>query len=312
MGDLEPSDDKLPRTLRHKPMAWLGVIRPLHKGEEFPLPLWQAFFSARLGSPIPSIVATHITTCACKRFQIDAFGDHICTCQSHSGSTRAHDWAVSQLANLFRTTHRVKDSGITTSKGQRRGDIEILEYLADAAGHRSIVTDLRITHDRHGSSAQPHLNGRLCYTDPRKVDQVLEDGAREKIREYRADYANNRGISFLPMVASTSGRVHSELARLLFLQAHRETTKYFEAHGRQLAQTTRMDSFHYKRATFYNAIKSKVGLVLAKAAALRITLNLDGAPIPARAYTHPSHNNNSRLISTALSHHIPLPHAHST
>ena len=23
-------------------MAWLGVIRPLHKGEEFPLPLWQA------------------------------------------------------------------------------------------------------------------------------------------------------------------------------------------------------------------------------------------------------------------------------
>ena len=88
------------------------------------------------------------------------------------------------------------------------------------------------------------------------------------------------------MVASTSGRVHSELARLLFLQAHRETTKYFEAHGRQLAQTNNLDTFHFKRAAFYNGIKSKVGLVLAKAAALRITLNLDGAPIPSRAYTH--------------------------
>ena len=138
------------------------------------------------------------------------------------------------------------------------------------------VTDLRLTHDRHGSSDQPQLNGRLRYPDPQKVDQVLEDGAIEKICEYRADYANNRGISFMPMVASTSGRVHSELARLLFLQAHRETTKYFEAHGRQLAQNTHLDTFHFKRATFYNAIKSNVGLVLAKAAALRITLNLDG------------------------------------
>ena len=102
----------------------------------------------------------------------------------------------------------------------------------------------------------------------------------------------------MPMVASTSGRVHSELARLLFLQAHRETTKYFEAHGRQLAQNTHLDTFHFKRATLYNGMKSKVGLVLAKAAALCITLNLDGAPMPSRAYTHPSHNNNSRLIST--------------
>ena len=91
---------------------------------------------------------------------------------------------------------------------------------------------------------------------------MLEDGAREKIREYRADYANNRGIPFMPMVVSTSGRVHSELARLLFLQAHRETTKYFEAHGRQLAQNTHSDSFHFKRAAFYNAIKSKVGLAV--------------------------------------------------
>ena len=81
---------------------------------------------------------------------------------------------------------------------------------------------------------------------------------------------------------------------------------------RQLAQNTHLDTFHFKRAAFYNGIKSKVGLVLAKAAPFRITLNLDGAPIPSRACTHLSHNNNSRLISTALSHHVPLPHAHST
>ena len=84
----------------------------------------------------------------------------------------------------------------------------------------------------------------------------------------------------------------------------------------QLIKSIKNQSINYKRATFYNAIKSNVGLVLAKAAALRITLNLDGAPIPARTYAHPSHNTmihtNSRLISTALSHHVPLPQAHST
>ena len=63
---------------------------------------------------------------------------------------------------------------------------------------------------------------------------------------------------------------------------------------------------------FYNDIKSKVGLVLAKAAALPITLNLDGAPIPSRAYTHTTHSTNSRLISTALYHYISLPQARST
>ena len=83
----------------------------------------------------------------------------------------------------------MKDSGITTRKGQRKGDIEMLEYISDAAGPRTLVTDLRLTHDRQASSDQLQLNGRLRYPDPQKVDQVLEDGAREKNRDYRADYS---------------------------------------------------------------------------------------------------------------------------
>ena len=58
--------------------------------------------------------------------------------------------------------------------------------------------------------------------------------------------------------------------------------------------------FGNKRAALYNGIKCRVGLVLAQAAALRIHLNLDGAPISSRAFTHPTHRTNSFLISTAL------------
>jgi hypothetical protein len=56
---------------------------------------------------------------------------------------------------------------------------------------------------------------------------------------YRADY-NNRpptAVSYMSAIASTSVRLHSEFVRLLFLQDHRETDRFFAASGVQLAQT---------------------------------------------------------------------------
>jgi hypothetical protein len=45
--------------------------------------------------------------CGCRKFQLDTLGDHLCTCTPHSGAKKAHDWAVDQFADLFRTTHKV-------------------------------------------------------------------------------------------------------------------------------------------------------------------------------------------------------------
>jgi hypothetical protein len=50
-------------------------------------------------------------------------------------------------------------------------------------------------------------------------------------------------------IPSTSGRLHSEFVRLLFLQAHRETDRFSAASGVQSAQTT-SDMFHLRRAAF--------------------------------------------------------------
>jgi hypothetical protein len=50
----------------------------------------------------------------------------------------------------------------------------------------------------------------------------------------------------MPAVASTSGRLHSEFVRLLFLQAHRETDRFFAASRVQLAQHDR-DQFQFRR-----------------------------------------------------------------
>ena len=145
---------------------------------------------------------------------------------------------------------------------------------------------------------------------PNDIHRSLNEAAADKIRKYRADYNNNppSSVAFMPIMASTSGRLHSEFVRLLFLQAHRETDRFFAVSGVPLAQSTR-GQFHFKRAAFSSNLKSKVGNILAKTAALRITLNVDGAPVPSRSHTHPSHSQTARLLTSSMSLGIMVPHA---
>jgi hypothetical protein len=195
---------------------------------------------------------------------------------------------------------------VVKSRGQQCADIELAGYLANEAGPVPLVLDLRIAHDRVGSSPDPTLNGHLKY--PNNLDQSLNDADTEKIRKYRADY-NNRTpstVSFLSAIASTSGRLHSEFVRLLFLQAHRETDRFFAASGVQSEQSS-SEFFHFRRAAFLQQLKSKVGLALAKASVLHVVLNLDGASIASKSHTHPSHSQTSRLLTSSLSLGLPVP-----
>jgi hypothetical protein len=104
------------------------------------------------------------STCGCKRFALDALGGHVSTCSSQSGAKKAHDWAVEQLAQLLRTTAKVKTSHVARSRGQKCGDIQLDVYIADAAGPAPLIMDLRIAHERFGSSSNPPLlNGTLHF-----------------------------------------------------------------------------------------------------------------------------------------------------
>ena len=154
-----------------------------------------------------------------------------------------------------------------------RGDIEVAGYLANQAGPVPLVLDLRITHDRVGRSSDLSLNGNLRY--PNDNDRSLNEAAADKILKYHTDYNNNppQAVVFIPVIASTSGRLHSEFIRLLFLQSHRETDRFFAASGVQSAQSTSGVLFHFKRVVFLSQLRSKVGRTLDKAAALRVNLN---------------------------------------
>ena len=183
--------------------------------------------------------------------------------------------------------------------------MELRSYLQDAAGRRSLVFDLSMTHDRFGSSSHVQQNGLLSH--PQDLDVPLSLAALRKINSYRQQYTDNQIISFLPAIVSTSTRMHSEFLRLLFLQAHRETEAHFTAAGMS-SQRNQSDSFRFKRAAFYNGLKSKVGLAAAKAAALRVNLNVQGCGIVA-----PPMHASSRtplLLPLLLSHNLPTPRVH--
>ena len=91
----------------------------------------------------------------------------------------------------------------------------------------SLVMDLHIDHDRWGSTSDPSINEHLHY--PNDIDRSLNETVTDKIRKYDTDYNNNppnNPISFIPVISSTSGRLHSEFVCLQFLQAHRETGRF--------------------------------------------------------------------------------------
>jgi hypothetical protein len=167
-----------------------------------------------------------------------------------------------------------------------------------------LVLDLRISHERFRSSSDPNINGHLHY--PNDLARSLNEDVSDKIRAYRADYNNrpSNSISIMTAIASSSGRLHCEFVRLLFLQAYRETDRFFAASGVQIAQPT-SGQFHFRRAAFSSQLKPKVGNILTKTAALRI--NLNGPPIDSKSHGHPSHSQTSRSLTSHLSLGVPVP-----
>jgi hypothetical protein len=80
------------------------------------------------------------------------------------------------------------------------------------------------------------------------------------------------------------------------------TKRVFEKHRGQ---------FHYRRTAFSSQLKPKIGNIFAKAAALRITLNIDVTPLTSRSHTYPSYSQTSRLLNSSLSLGFQSPTQHS-
>jgi hypothetical protein len=74
-----------------------------------------------------------------------------------------------------------------------------------------------------------------------------------------------------------------------FSKAHRETAANFHASGLPSQQNRSDNAFRFKHEAFYMGLKSKVGLVSAKASALRINLNIQDCSVVAPPLHAPPH-----------------------
>jgi hypothetical protein len=151
------------------------------------------------------------------------------------------------------------------------------------------------------SAAAATCSRTVCYRIPRTLTPPCGSLRSAKLTA-------NQKISFLPAIMTTSSRMQGEFLRLLFLQAHRETAAHFHATGLPSQKNRSDNAFRFKRAAFYMGLKSKVGLVAAKASALQINLNIQVCSVVAPPLHAPSHA--PLLLPLLLSHNIPLPRVH--
>jgi hypothetical protein len=149
--------------------------------------------------------------------------------------------------------HKVKIHKITPATGKERGDLGIKDYVVLQKPQHPIG---QLTNIRRSDGA-PEPDGAL------KV-------ARKKIIHYRQLYIDRPDpIAFMPVAADTSDRIYDDFLRLLFLHAHREASAVVNDIPEESGH------FRFFRAACFAHIKGSVGLILAKASAMRISIPLD-------------------------------------
>ena len=93
---------------------------------------------------------------------------------------------------------------------------------------RPLLLDYTMTHDRFGRS-NLHTNGKLTdylrSTGAPQSDVALNNDAHIKNNHYQQKYAEPpEPVVFMPVAASTSGRINEEFWILMFLHSNREAS----------------------------------------------------------------------------------------
>ena len=106
---------------------------------------YQAWFCQQLGLEPPCLAPYAGQHCSCGRYTIDA--DHLHTCKQHSGNWyAAHERILTVVEEIVRAAgFRTKRRYVATSRGSRRGDLEIRD--ANVADKAHLIIDVAMVHD---------------------------------------------------------------------------------------------------------------------------------------------------------------------
>jgi hypothetical protein len=148
---------------------------------------------------------------------------------------------------------RARMASVEKSNGKPdRGDLIVKD--AHLGGFRDLIVDVVCTHEFGGSY--------LADVTPTASYETMTPTGSWRRRHEKRWIATGTGmphgatLSFLPCAMTTSGRIHGEL-RLLYIVAHRRTTKYFASLG---DDEPGVDVFTWRRSQFFWHHRAAIGL----------------------------------------------------
>jgi len=116
------------------PLTFLASLLPQRQPTRFTGEIWVNFFCQALGAPIPLLRAHAVarTQCACRKFVLDQYGDHVLTCKKHTGAIAGRDHVMNLSASLARNSGlRVCINckvATTADDSNKQGDIQAMEF----------------------------------------------------------------------------------------------------------------------------------------------------------------------------------------
>ena len=106
---------------------------------------------------------------------------------------------------------------------------------------------------------------------------MLSNRAQEKVDKHRAGCAaQDMRRAFLPAVVSTSGRIHGEFLRLLYLLADNKTKRHFRDRHEVIDDDS--EAYCWRRSGFFWRMRASLGLACAQATTLAAQVFGKGNP----------------------------------
>jgi len=138
------------------PLAFLASLRPQRQPTRSTGEIWVNFFCQALGAPIPLLCAHAVarTQYTWQKFVLDQYGDHVLTCNKHTGAIAGHDHIMNVSAQLARNSGlRVcinRKITTTAADSNKQGDVQAMEF--GIPGYGDLVWDVSLVSDKFGSS----------------------------------------------------------------------------------------------------------------------------------------------------------------
>mmetsp|Transcript_29664 Transcript_29664/g.60924 ORF Transcript_29664/g.60924 Transcript_29664/m.60924 type:complete len:698 (+) Transcript_29664:441-2534(+) len=258
----------------HCPTAWIGVLDGGKENNDFEQDEWRVWYCQSTGVDNPQVSEFRrrgTANCEGCGKEIDKNAHHLqCCVKQHKGTWQeVHDhlqatWVkIAGLAGFGATANPKNLPRPRDDQSDKHADIY---FKYNASDCRAIVGDVTITHPFTGAGRDDSLWG----------DQV--GGRLEKVSEAKDKlyfgFHRDMGYTFLPLAATTYGKLDPHSIRLIWFMTDCACSAYFERKGfeKMSRDGSMTEEYMRLRARFFARYRSRISMSVARGAARRAML----------------------------------------